>query len=177
MASQHALNGGLRLDAHKQRSTAKPLRAASISERFVIPLDQHSGAPAKPMVKPSERVRMGQPIAQPAPGISAWLHAPASGEVIAIEARAAPHRLGAPSLSVVIANDGRDERFDSGPHVNFEQLSPAEACNLIALGGIVGLGGAAFPTANKLESSLCENGPQLLLNGAEASPTSVVTKC
>jgi electron transport complex protein RnfC len=163
-------SGGLRLDAHKQRSTAKPLRAASISERFVIPLDQHSGTPARPIVKPSERVRMGQPIAQPGPGISAWLHAPVSGEVIAIEARPAPHRLGAPSLSIVIANDGRDERFDSGLKVDFEQLSPADTCTHIALGGIVGLGGAAFPTANKLESSLCENGPRLLLNGAECEP-------
>jgi electron transport complex protein RnfC len=171
MASRHAVPGGLRLDAHKQRSTAKPLRAASVSERFVIPLDQHSGASANPIVKPSERVRMGQPIAQPGPGISAWLHAPASGEVIAIEPRPAPHRLGAPSLSIVIANDGRDERFESSsPTVNFEQLSPADACNHIARGGIVGLGGAAFPTANKLESSLCENGPRLLLNGAECEP-------
>lgn len=114
---------------------------------------------------------MGQPIAQPGPGISAWLHAPASGEVIAIEPRPAPHRLGAPSLSIVIANDSRDERFESrSTQGSFEQLSPAEACNHIALGGIVGLGGAAFPTANKLESSLCENGPRLLLNGAECEP-------
>lgn len=170
MASRHAQNGGLRLDAHKQRSTAKPLRVASISERFVIPLDQHSGAPARPIVKPSERVLMGQPIAQPGPGISAWLHAPASGEVIAIEPRPTPHRLGAPSLSVVIANDGRDGLFDAGASVNFEQLSPADTCNHIARGGIVGLGGAAFPTANKLESSLCEDGPRLLLNGAECEP-------
>jgi electron transport complex protein RnfC len=170
MSSRHALDGGLRLDAHKQRSTAKPLRAATISERFVIPLDQHSGSAARPVVKVSERVRMGQPIAQPGPGISAWLHAPASGEVIAIEARPAPHRLGAPSLSIVIANDGRDERFESGLNIDFEQLTPADACNHIALGGIVGLGGAAFPTANKLESSLCEDGPRLLLNGAECEP-------
>jgi len=170
VASRHALHGGLRLDAHKQRSTAKPLRAASISERFVIPLDQHSGSPAKPLVKPATRVRMGQSIAQPGPGISAWLHAPASGEVIAIEPRPAPHRLGAPSLSIVIANDGRDERHESNIGIDFEQLSPAETCNHIALGGIVGLGGAAFPTANKLESSLFEDGPRLLLNGAECEP-------
>jgi len=171
MASWDALPGGLRLDAHKQRSTAQPLRAASVSERFVLPLDQHSGSPATPIVKPSERVRVGQPIAQPGPGISAWLHSPVSGEVLTIEPRAAPHRLGAPSLSIVIANDGRDERFESQiPFGNFEQLSPAEARNHIALGGIVGLGGAAFPTANKLERSLCESGPRLLLNGAECEP-------
>ncbi|HEY0941756.1 MAG TPA: electron transport complex subunit RsxC [Steroidobacter sp.] len=171
MIPSHALPGGLRLDAHKERSTKQPIRAASPSERHVIPLDQHAGAPARPLVKAGERVRMYQPIAQPAPGISAWLHAPVSGEVIAIEPRPAPHRLGAPTLSLVIANDGRDEPFENAAAVvSFEQISPTEACEHIARGGIVGLGGAAFPTANKLESSLCEDGPRLLLNGAECEP-------
>lgn len=171
MTTSHARPGGLRIEAHKERSTKQPIRAASASDRYVIPLDQHSGLPAVPLVKLGERVRMYQPIAQPAPGISAWLHAPVSGEVIAIEPRPAPHRLGAPALSIVIANDGRDEQFDNAAAVvAFEQISPAEACEHIARGGIVGLGGAAFPTANKLESSLCENGPKLLLNGAECEP-------
>src|SRR5262249_5642893 len=136
-----------------------------------IPLDQHSGLPAVPLVKPSDRIRMWQPIAQPAPSISAWLHSPASGEVIAIEPRPAPHRFATAALSIVIANDGRDERFANAAAVtSFEQISPNEACEHIARGGIVGLGGAAFPTAHKLESSLSESGPQLLLNGAECEP-------
>ena len=171
MTTEELVTGGLRLEAHKQRSTKAPIRAASLTERYVISLDQHSGLPAVPLVKPSDRVRMWQPIAQPAPGISAWLHSPVSGEVLAIEPRPAPHRLGAPTLSVVIANDGRDERFENAAAiVSFERLSPNEACEHIARGGIVGLGGAAFPTANKLASSLCENGPKLLLNGAECEP-------
>ena len=171
MTTRHALPGGLRIDAHKQRSTKAPIRAASLCDQYVIPLDQHAGRPATPLVKPADRVRMWQPIAQPAAGISAWLHSPVSGEVIAIEPRPAPHRLGAPTLSIVIANDGRDERFENAAaFVSFEQISPNEACEHIARGGIVGLGGAAFPTASKLESSLCENGPQLLLNGAECEP-------
>lgn len=171
MIPRQALPGGLRIEAHKERSTKQPIRPASPSERYVLALDQHSGLPAMPLVKPGERVRMYQPIAQPAAGISAWLHAPVSGEVIAIEPRPAPHRLGAPTLSIVIANDGRDEPFENAAAVvSFEQISPTEACEHIARGGIVGLGGAAFPTANKLESSLCENGPQLLLNGAECEP-------
>lgn len=171
MTAKELLTGGLRIEAHKQRSTKAPIRAASLTERYVIPLDQHSGLPAVPLVKPADRVRLGQPIAQPAPGISAWLHSPVSGEVLAIETRPAPHRSGAPTLSIVIANDGRDERFENAAAiVSFEQISPNEACEHIARGGIVGLGGAAFPTANKLESSLCENGPQLLLNGAECEP-------
>lgn len=171
MTTRELLSGGLRIEAHKQRSTKASIRAASLTDRYVIPLDQHSGLPARPLVKPSDYVRQGQPIAQPSPGISAWLHSPVSGEVLAIEPRPAPHRLGAPTISIVIANDGRDQRFENAAAiVSFEQISPTEACEHIARGGIVGLGGAAFPTANKLESSLCENGPQLLLNGAECEP-------
>ena len=171
MTSLRALHGGLRLDAHKERSTRSPLRPASASERYVVALDQHSGLPALPVVKPSEQVRMYQPIAKPAPGVSAWLHSPASGTVVAIEQRPAPHRLGAPTLSIVIANDGRDERFEiADTAIDFERRSPDELCQHVARGGIVGLGGAAFPTANKLASSSCENGPRLLLNGAECEP-------
>ncbi len=69
---------------------------------------------------------MFQPIAQPAPGISAWLHSPVSGEVIAIEPRPAPHRLGAPTLSIVIANDGRDERFDNAAGHRFVRTNLAD---------------------------------------------------
>jgi electron transport complex protein RnfC len=171
MISSRALPGGLRLEAHKERSTRQPIGVASPCDRYVIPLDQHSGSAAVPLVKVGDRIRMYQPIAQSAPGISAWLHAPVSGEVIAIEARPAPHLLGSPTLSIVIANDGRDEPFENAPaSTSFEEISPGEACEHIARGGIVGLGGAAFPTAAKLESSLSENGPQLLLNGAECEP-------
>src|SRR5262245_25702461 len=105
-----AERGGLRLDAHKERSTAQALRAASPVGTLVLPLDQHAGAPAVPLVRPGERILRGQPIAEPGGLISAWLHSPASGTVAAIEPRPAPHRLGAPSLSIVVANDGRDER-------------------------------------------------------------------
>src|SRR5262245_57321584 len=105
------VRGGLRLDAHKERSTAEAVRRASAVETLVLPLDQHAGAPAVPLVKPGERVLRGQPVAEPGGAISAWLHSPASGTIAAIEPRPAPHRLGAPSMSVVVANDGRDEHY------------------------------------------------------------------
>src|ERR1044072_6891348 len=100
--------GGLRLNAHKERSTAQSLRPASSVEKLILPLDQHAGAPAVPLIKAGDRVLRGQPIAEPGGAISAWLHAPASGTVAAIEPRPAPHRLGAPALSIVIATDGSD---------------------------------------------------------------------
>jgi electron transport complex protein RnfC len=164
------LRGGLRLDAHKERSTQHALRPASSVETLILPLDQHAGAPAVPLVKPGERILRGQPIAEPGGPISAWLHSPASGTVAAIEPRPAPHRLGAPTLSVVVANDGRDERHATVAATAFEQLSPEQLRELIGRGGIVGLGGAVFPTAAKLSSASGASGLRLLLNGAECEP-------
>ena len=164
------VRGGLRLDAHKERSTAQALRAASPAKTLVLPLDQHAGAPAVPLIKPGERVLCGQPIAEPGGTVSAWLHSPASGTIAAIEPRPAPHRLGAPSLSIVVANDGRDERHAESAQAAFDQLSPEQLRELIARGGIVGLGGAVFPTAAKLNSALRVQDLRLLINGAECEP-------
>jgi electron transport complex protein RnfC len=161
------MRGGLRLDAHKQRSTVQPLSAAAPANIMVLPLDQHSGAPARPVVKSGDHVLLGQPIAEPSADVSAWLHSPVSGSVVALESRPSPQLSGAPSPSIVIANDGRDERYSFTPAV-FEQLQPEELRAHIARGGIVGLGGAAFPTAAKLD--VAGAGVRLLLNGAECEP-------
>jgi electron transport complex protein RnfC len=168
--AKSGVRGGLRLDAHKERSTAEALRSASPVEKLILPLDQHAGAPAAPLVKPGDRVLRGQPIAEPGGTISAWLHSPASGTVAAIEPRPAPHRLGAPSLSIVVANDGRDEQHAESATKPFDQLSPEQLREIIARGGIVGLGGAVFPTAPKLSSALRGSDLRLLLNGAECEP-------
>src|SRR6266545_3880245 len=157
---------GLRLNAHKERSTQHALRPASAVESLVLPLDQHAGAAAAPLVKPGDRVLRGQPIAEPGGEISAWLHSPASGTVAAIEPRPAPHCMGAPSLSIVVANDRRDERYAASSSPPFDQLSPEQLCETIGRGGIVGLGGAVFPTGAKLSRAKGANGLRLLLNGA-----------
>jgi electron transport complex protein RnfC len=171
MAGTSGVRGGLRLDAHKQRSTAQPLRTASPAEHLVLPLDQHAGAPAVPIVAQGDRVLLGQPIAEPGGTISAWLHSPVSGTVTAIEPRPAPRHAGAPSLSIVIANDAREERLAPlPPPSSFEHLSPPELREYIALGGIVGLGGAIFPTDVKLEASAGSSEPRILLNGVECEP-------
>jgi Na+-translocating ferredoxin:NAD+ oxidoreductase subunit C len=170
MNAMNIQRGGLRLDAHKERSTARPLGTATVPELLVLPLDQHAGAPARPLVKSGDRVRFGQPIAEPDGMISAWLHAPVSGVVRAIEPRPAPHRLGAPSLSIVLANDGKDERHETAAAVDFAALSPAHLREHIERGGMVGLGGAVFPTSVKLTSAESREGVRLLLNGAECEP-------
>jgi len=170
MIPTSGVHGGLRLDAHNTRSTQSPLRAAPPPAELVLPLDQHAGKASRPIVKPGERVLYGQPIAEPAAQVSAWLHAPASGEVASIELRPAPHRLGAPVLSIVIANDYRDERFQPPAWPAYDAQPPEALRELLGRGGVVGLGGAAFPLTAKLESARDVQPLTLLLNGAECEP-------
>lgn len=165
------IHGGLRLDAHKQRSRSKPLRVATTPTQVVLPLDQHGGAAATPIVKAGDTVLLGQPIAQPGADISAWLHAPVSGTVISIEPRASPNHMGAPTTSIVIASDGHDALFPAVERIeDFRSANPVELCEHIGRGGIVGLGGAAFPTAAKLLQATGSVDFHLLLNGAECEP-------
>ena len=171
MTPARGVHGGLRIDAHKERSTRQPIRAARLPEQVVLPLDQHAGAPSTPIVKPGDRVLRGQPVAAPSDATSAWLHASISGTVQCIEPRPAPHRLGAPSDSIVIASDGRDTAADRDEAArDFTTLDAAALREHIACGGIVGLGGAAFPTARKLQTVEHAASMQLLINGAECEP-------
>jgi electron transport complex protein RnfC len=166
----NAIHGGLRLEAHKERSRSKPLRDASTPAEVILPLDQHGGAAAVPVVEVGDTVSMGQPIARPGADISAWLHAPVSGTVTAIEPRPSPNHMGAPTMSIVLANDGRDVFAESPRIDDFTAMDPTELREHIGRGGIVGLGGAAFPTAPKLLRAGQSRDFELLLNGAECEP-------
>jgi Na+-translocating ferredoxin:NAD+ oxidoreductase subunit C len=170
MADVATLHGGLRLDTHTARSTTKPISTAPAPTEAVLPLDQHAGHAARPVVRVGERVRRGQPIAESQHRISAWLHAPVAGSVRAIELRPAPHHAGGNTLSIVIDNDGSDEQQTHELMRDYTTLAPSELCEHIGRGGIVGLGGAVFPTAAKLAASGGHEAMHLLLNGAECEP-------
>jgi len=166
-----SIHHGLRLDAHTERSTQVPLRAATPPALAVLPLGQHAGSPATPLVSVGESVLLGQAIARPGSEPSTWLHSPVSGKVIAIEPRATPLHRGAPSTCIVIENNGRDRRDDAGvASAEFHVLAPAALRDLIEQGGIVGLGGAMFPTAVKLSLAARSQKRHVLLNGAECEP-------
>ncbi|MET0985432.1 MAG: electron transport complex subunit RsxC [Steroidobacteraceae bacterium] len=164
-------NAGLQLDSHKDISTQQPIRILAPPAELVLPLDQHAGAPAVPIVNVGDIVAKGQPIAKPGATLSAWLHSPVSGTVSAIELRATAHHEGASALSIVIDNDGAETLYaDNVPLGNYESLAPEALCEHIARGGIVGLGGAVFPTAVKLTRDDPERTFNLILNGAECEP-------
>lgn len=163
------MHGGLRLESHKKRSTQSALRMLDAPRRVVLPLNQHAGTPARPVVRVGDRVLRGQPIGEPQGEISAWLHASVTGRVIAIEPRATPGKSDGDALCIVIDNDGSADAALGEP-VNIESLDPQRLCEHIALGGMVGLGGAVFPTAPKLLRGQQAGQMHLLLNGAECEP-------
>ncbi len=164
--------GGLHLPDHKAESTARPLETLPVPERLVLPLRQHIGHIAEPLVAPGERVGKGQMIAAAEGYISAPLHAPTSGTVVAIEEAPVPHPSGLSAPCIVLAADGED-RWAEGlpaPVDDYRALAATELRNRIREAGIVGLGGAAFPTAAKLNPPRRHAIDTLVVNGAECEP-------
>jgi len=169
MTTRSQTRGGLKLETHKHRSTMRPLRAARPAELLTLPLDQHAGAAARPIVATGDLVALGQPIAEPTADISAWLHSPVSGRVRAIEPQPSALHPDTPSLAIVIENDGADRTHAANQPFDFSNAEPAAIVEHIARGGIVGLGGAIFPTAAKLARAPAKSA-HLIVNGAECEP-------
>ncbi len=162
--------GGIRLEGNKSLSTALPISEAAIPAQLVIPLQQHIGAPTKPLVKVGDKVLKGQMLASPEGYVSAPVHASSSGSITAIEERAVPHPSGLSAPCIIIETDGKDEWCELMPHPEYKQLDPSELRNIIRDAGIVGLGGAGFPSFIKLNPGGHTAVDTLLLNGAECEP-------
>lgn len=159
--------GGVHPDGHKDLSAAAPLAAMPPPARVAIPLRQHIGAPCKPLVKAGDAVRMGQKIGD-GEGLCVPVHAPVSGVVEAIEDR--PHPGGGTCPAIIIKNDFLDTPHHSlKPHANPEQLAPAELVSILRESGLVGMGGAAFPTDIKSKTGMGYTGV-LILNACECEP-------
>ncbi len=136
-------------------------------EIAVIPLSQHSGKPAQPVVSVGDAVKVGQKIGEKAGFISAAVHSSVSGQVIAIEERVHPATRG--GLSVVIKNDFKDTLDESvKPRGSLESLSREEIVSIVEEAGIAGMGGAGFPTSVKLNPG--KPIEAVLLNGCECEP-------
>ena len=162
-------NGGIHLDDHKAESLTQPLQLASLPEQLILPLKQHIGEPDKPLINVGDRVLRGQLIAGSSSPISAPIHAPTSGIVSAIEHRLVPHASGQNANCIVIDVDGKDEsiEFES---IDVSQMQAADMINHIRRLGIVGLGGASFPTSPKLSRGNDLGIHTLIINGAECEP-------
>ncbi len=170
MSALFPFHGGLKTVRHKTESNQTPIQAGILPPRLTVPLRQHIGAIAKPLVQPGDRVLKGQMIGQPDGYISAAIHAPTSGVVSAVDQQPVPHPSGLSDLCVTIESDGEDRWIDREP-VDYQHLHPSDLRNVIRNAGVVGLGGAVFPTAVKLNlAGHCERLDTLILNGAECEP-------
>ena len=157
--------GGVHPDYMK--SPEIPLTVIAPPEQSIVPMAQHIGPPCKPLVGVGDYVKMGQKIGDNDAPLSVPIHSPVSGKVVAIEPRR--HPLGDKILSVVIENDGLDTAEFMQPLSEDELSDPEAILQRIREAGIVGLGGAMFPTAFKIRSGIGKV-DKLIINGAECEP-------
>ena len=160
--------GGVYPSYRKELSLRHPCHDPIIPDELVLPLQQHVGAPAVPLVTVGERVRKFQRLAKPAPGLSAPVHAPTSGLIKAIEKRPLPHPSGLPDWCIVIEPDHEDEAGEMPIEIE-TPTCPTSLKQMILQAGIVGMGGAGFPSWRKLPQKKGQV-HTLLLNGAECEP-------
>lgn len=161
-------NGGIHPAENKEFSEHISLTKFPDPLTLVIPLSQHTGAPAEPIVEAGQHVKAGQKIGEAKAFVSSPVHSGVSGTVVAIEPRLHPTS-GLDVLSVIIQSDGENTIHESvQPVGELEALTPEEIRDIVREKGIVGMGGAGFPTAVKL------NAPKpievVLLNGCECEP-------
>jgi len=149
-------------------AAGRAIERAPLPERVVLPMSQHIGAPAKPIVKAGDEVLVGQLIAESCGGCSASIHATISGVVKPLTTIVSPTS-GGPIPAIIIEGDGEDRWVDLVP-ADPEKLSAEEIVARISAAGIVGLGGAAFPTHLKVNRPPDSPVHTLLINGAECEP-------
>lgn len=160
--------GGIHPYDGKDLTKDKPIRAVFPKGELVYPLLQHIGTPASPIVKKGDRVLTGQKIAEASAFVSAPIYATVSGTVKAIE----PRRVvtGDSIMSIVVENDGYYEEVTYPPALDLMNSTREEIVNRIKEAGIVGMGGAGFPTFIKLSPKNPDKIDYVIMNCAECEP-------
>ncbi|WP_207063209.1 electron transport complex subunit RsxC [Motiliproteus sp. SC1-56] len=162
--------GGVHPEAAKHHTERRPIRRLPLPRRLYIPLQQHIGAPAKAEVAPGQHVESGQLLARSQGLISAPVHAPAAGRIVAIEEHPAPHPTGLPVSTVVIETDSEQPPATVPSTEDPFTLPPATIAERVGAAGIVGMGGATFPSAVKLMPNPKQPIHTLIINGSECEP-------
>lgn len=162
--------GGVHLEELKYYTEKKPIEDMPAPKIVVIPFSQHTGASATPLVEPKTKVKIGTKIGEASGNVSVPVHSSVSGVVKAITLYHHPV-FPRPSLACVIENDGKEELDESiKERKDYKSLGKEELLKIIKDAGIVGLGGAAFPTHVKLMPPPEYPVNTLILNGCECEP-------
>jgi len=162
--------GGLVLDGQKKRSTHDAIRKTPLSKKLILPLQQHIGEASTPIVAVGDNVLKGQRIAKAEGHVSVCLHAPSSGTITAIDEQPIPHPSGLSALCISLETDGEDCWIEHEETVDFTRLSEHDIRQKIREAGIVGLGGAGFPSFIKLNPGVHHHVETLIINGVECEP-------
>ena len=173
MATKLSFRGGVhplkRIHHGKYLSENSPIKRCSVPDEVILPISQHIGAPAVPIVKGGDKVDMGQKIAEAGGFVSVPIYASVSGTVKDI--KACQTIAGVACDSIVIVNDHEDRLSpDIKKPADLSELEPKQIVEIIKEAGIVGLGGAAFPTHVKLSPPPDKKIDTLIINGAECEP-------
>ena len=167
----YPVRGGIHPDYRKEKTSEKAIVALPMPPLLYIPLQQHVGAPAQLLVTAGDLVKKGQMIALSQGTISASQHAPTSGRIKEIAEVAAPHPSGLPQTTIIIEPDGKDEWVKlPEPIADPFATDPQVIRDRVAQAGIVGMGGAVFPAAVKLNLGTQYKIETVLVNGAECEP-------
>ncbi|MCL6264652.1 electron transport complex subunit RsxC [Craterilacuibacter sp. RT1T] len=167
MSTLSRFHGGIHPPEFKTLSNGTPIATPPLPAQLVVPLSQHLGNPAKACVSIGERVLAGQRIGEADGRISAAVHAPTSGLIRAIGPHAVAHPSGLLQDCIVIDSDGLDHWSAPSPLPNWQEAGNDEIRTFLRDMGVVGQGGAVFPTSLKLGVTTLE---QLIVNGAECEP-------
>lgn len=162
--------GGIHPEQEKL-SAVLPIRDCPMPSALIVPMKQHIGEACSPLVDIGDSVKRGQKIARARGYVSAPIHAPASGKVVKIEEHPIPHPSGLGLPCMFIEPDGEDV-WDTQlePWPDYRERDPDEVRERIRLGGIVGLGGAVFPTFIKLIRDKQHPIETIIVNGVECEP-------
>ena len=161
---------GIHPVAHKEATEDKAIRRTPFPPRVYLPLNQHIGSPSRPLVKPGQEVVRGEPVAESGGTFSVPLHAPVTGVVKSVD-YLVPTAAGPKTPAIAIETyAGSTQEVLYSAAVNIDQLSPEDLVKAVQNTGMVGLGGAAFPSHIKLlppEGAVIET---ILINGCECEP-------
>lgn len=165
------IRGGVHAVEHKTETSGKPIVTDfPLPKKLYLPLQQHVGKPAEPLIKVGDQVLKGQLLAYSQGSISAPIHAPTSGIIVDVNDYPAPHPSALPIRTIVLASDGQ-EQWQKFPLVNDPlSIDPEEISLRVGAAGVVGLGGATFPAAVKLTQGRKNHVHTLLINAGECEP-------
>ena len=162
-------HGGVHPPENKAQSTQLPIGSLPLPDKIVLPLRQHVGNIPKIKVSVGDKVLKGQLLAEAEGAVSAAIHATTSGTISAIEDAIIPHPSGLPDRCITITPDGKDTWIEKKSQ-DWRNIDRKNLVSSLRLSGIVGLGGATFPTHIKLRSDGKSGVHTLIINAAECEP-------